>query len=131
MSVIVIFGSTGTAGSGAVRACLDHPDVVEVRAVTRRPLGLSHEKLVELTCTDFADLDPIAGHLAGVDCCLFCLGISASKVNGRSCCAMNFWCEASLSGEIPKMTMSFFWNSPIRSRNPWASLVQPDVLSLG
>lgn len=77
---VVIFGPTGTAGSGAVRACLDDSRVSEVRAVTRRPLGLSHEKLVEVACSSFGDLTDIAEQLRGVDTCLFCLGISASNV---------------------------------------------------
>lgn len=78
--VVVVFGATGTAGSGAVQAALDDPGVAEVRAVTRRPLERSHPKLVEVTCSNFADLRPIAGQLASVDICLFCLGISATRV---------------------------------------------------
>jgi uncharacterized protein YbjT (DUF2867 family) len=81
--VILIFGSTGTAGAGAVQACLDAPEISEVRAVTRRPLGLSHDKLVEVSCTDFADLTAIAEQFRGVDLCLYCLGISARKVKGE------------------------------------------------
>lgn len=81
--VVVVFGATGTAGSGAVRACLDDPDVAEVRAVTRRPLGVSHEKLREVTCSSFADLTPIAEHLRGVDVCLYCLGTSARNVGSE------------------------------------------------
>ncbi len=79
--IVAVFGSTGTAGSGAVQACLTDSRVTEVRAVTRRPLGLNHDKLVEVTCSDFANLAPVAEQLAGVDVCLFCLGVSASKVS--------------------------------------------------
>ncbi|MBN2496612.1 MAG: epimerase [Deltaproteobacteria bacterium] len=82
--VVVVFGSTGTAGNGAVHACLADPGVAEVRAVTRRPLGSSHPALVEVMCSDFADLSPIARHLRGVDTCLFCLGSSARKVSGEA-----------------------------------------------
>jgi len=79
-TTVVIFGSTGTAGSGAVRACLDVASVAEVRAVTRKPLGFTHSKLVEVTCADFENLAPIATALRGVDVCLFCLGVSARIV---------------------------------------------------
>jgi uncharacterized protein YbjT (DUF2867 family) len=82
--VIAVFGSTGTAGSGAIQAGLDDPRVSEVRAVTRRPLGSSHPKLVEVMCHDFADLGAIAAQLRGVDVCLFCLGISVSKVKDEA-----------------------------------------------
>jgi uncharacterized protein YbjT (DUF2867 family) len=81
--VVVVFGSTGTAGTGAVQACLAHSDVSEVRAVTRRPLGVTHAKLREVHWSDFSDLGGIAPRLRGVDCCLFCLGTSVRNVSGE------------------------------------------------
>lgn len=81
--VVLVFGSTGTAGTGAIDACLAEPSVAEVRAVTRRPLGVSHAKLREVRCSDFADLRDIARQLEGVDCCLFCLGTSVRNVKGE------------------------------------------------
>lgn len=81
--VIVVFGSTGTAGTGALHACLAEPGVAQVRAVTRRPLGLSHPKLREVRCSDFAHLEGIAQQLERVDCCLFCLGTSVRNVQGE------------------------------------------------
>jgi uncharacterized protein YbjT (DUF2867 family) len=82
-SVVLIFGATGTAGAGALQACLDEPAVSEVRAVTRRPLGVSHPKLREVSCSDFVNLSGIARELKGVDCCLFCLGTSVRNVDGE------------------------------------------------
>lgn len=79
----MVFGSTGTAGTGAVHACLADPSVSEVRAVTRRPLGASDPRLHEIHCTDFATLSGIAQQLQGVDCCLFCLGTSVRNVEGE------------------------------------------------
>jgi uncharacterized protein YbjT (DUF2867 family) len=75
-----VFGSTGTAGTGAVDACLADPAITEVRAVTRRPLAVSHAKVREVRCSDFARLDDIAPHFADVQCCLFCLGTSVRNV---------------------------------------------------
>jgi len=80
---VVVFGATGTAGQGAIEACLAAPDVSEVRAVTRRPLGRSRDRLVEVTCSNFADLTDIAQHLSGLATCLFCLGTSARNVSGE------------------------------------------------
>ena len=82
--VVLVFGSTGTAGSGVVRACLADPAVTEVRAVTRRPLGVDHPKLLPVMCSDFADMTAIAEHLRGVHACLYCLGVSATKVSGEA-----------------------------------------------
>lgn len=81
--VIVVFGSTGTAGTGVIRACLADPSISEVRAVTRRPLGYSHDKLREVVCSDFANLENIAEDLNGVDACLYCLGTSVRNVSGE------------------------------------------------
>ena len=81
--VVLIFGPTGTAGSGVLKACLNDPAVSEVRAVTRRPIAQSHPKLAEVMCSDFADFSEIASSFRGVDLCLFCLGISARNVSGE------------------------------------------------
>jgi uncharacterized protein YbjT (DUF2867 family) len=80
---VVVFGSTGTAGTGAIQACLAEPHVSEVRAVTRRPLGVSHPKLREVRCSNFADLAALAREFEGVDTCLFCLGTSVRNVKGE------------------------------------------------
>ena len=81
--IVVVFGSTGTAGAGAVHACLAEPSVSEIRAVTRRPLGISHPKLREIKWSDFANLAGVAEQLKGVDACLFCLGTSGRNVDGE------------------------------------------------
>lgn len=81
---VVVFGSTGTAGSGVIEACLTDPRVAEVRAVTRRALERSHAKLREVRCDDFANLAAIAPAFEGVDACLFCLGTSVRNVKGEA-----------------------------------------------
>ncbi len=75
---VVLFGSTGMIGSGALLECLDDDGVTAVTSVVRRPTGQSHPKLTEVTCADFADLAPIEDQLAGHDACLWCLGVSAA-----------------------------------------------------
>lgn len=77
---VAVFGATGAAGDGALRACLAAPEVAEVRAVLRRPTGVTDPKLRELVCADFADLGPLHDQLAGLDACFYCLGISVSQV---------------------------------------------------
>ena len=56
---------------------------------------------------------------------------SDSSVKGSEYLAANFWCDASLSGEMPSTTVSCAWISDQRSRKPQASFVQPGVSSLG
>ncbi len=77
---VAVFGATGAAGDGALRACLAAPEVTEVRAVLRRPTGRTDAKLREVVCRDFADLGPLHADLAGLDACFYCLGISVSHV---------------------------------------------------
>lgn len=77
---IALFGATGAAGTGALRACLAAPDVAEVVAVGRRAIGLTDPRLTELRHQDFTDLAPLGDQLAGIDACLYCLGVSQSQV---------------------------------------------------
>lgn len=74
---IVVFGSTGTAGSEAVRQAASDPRVEEVVAVTRRPLGLARVR--DAVVEDLADLSGVAELFEGAAACHYCLGISAGQ----------------------------------------------------
>lgn len=80
---ILLFGASGSAGGSVLRACLASPAVASVRALTRRPLGLTHPKLREIQHQDFADFSGCADAFRDVDACLYCLGISAMQVSGE------------------------------------------------
>lgn len=81
---ILIFGATGSAGGSVLRACFASPAVEEVRAVARRPLALEDPKLRVFVHGDYLEYSKIADAFAGVDACLFCLGISATQVSGEA-----------------------------------------------
>lgn len=83
---VAIFGATGLAGRGVLQACMEEPRVLELRAVVRRPLGRDDddERLRSVRCDDLGDPRPIARELEGIDAVLWCLGISASKVDGEA-----------------------------------------------
>jgi uncharacterized protein YbjT (DUF2867 family) len=81
---ILLFGATGSAGGSVLRACLAAPAVEEVRAIARRPPALAHGKLRVFLHQDFLDFAPVAEAFAGVDACLFCLGISVTQVSGEA-----------------------------------------------
>jgi len=81
---ILLFGATGSAGGSVLRACLASPAVEEVRAVVRRPLSVADPKLHVFVHGDYLDYSQIADAFAGVDACLFCLGISATQVSGEA-----------------------------------------------
>jgi len=61
---VILFGATGMVGQGALRECLLDPDVEEVLAVGRTPLGRKHAKIREIVHSDLYDLSPITPQLA-------------------------------------------------------------------
>ena len=77
---ILLFGATGSAGGSVLRACLDAPEVEEVRVVARRPPALAGAKLTVFVHADYLDYGAVAEAFGGVDACLYCLGISATQV---------------------------------------------------
>ena len=78
--IVLVFGATGLAGSGVLRACLDAPAVTAVRALVRRSTAVRHPKLREIVHADYLDYRAVAGEFAGVDACYFCLGVSVTQV---------------------------------------------------
>jgi uncharacterized protein YbjT (DUF2867 family) len=75
---VILFGTTGMIGQGALRECLRDPEVESVLAIGRSATGLEHAKLRELVHADLFDLSAIAAELSGYDACFFCLGVSAA-----------------------------------------------------
>ncbi len=80
---VLIFGATGAAGGSVLRACLEAAGVDEVRAISRRPLSVAHPKLYVFIHDNYLRYDGIEAAFAGVDACLFCLGISSTQVSGE------------------------------------------------
>jgi uncharacterized protein YbjT (DUF2867 family) len=74
---VILFGATGMVGQGVLRECLLDPDVEAVLAISRTPLGQSHEKLRVLIHDDFTNFTAIEAELWGYDACLFCVGITS------------------------------------------------------
>lgn len=77
----IVLGATGMVGEGVLLECLNHPDVVKILVINRKPGGVSHPKIQEIIHTDFSNLSPIASQLAGYNACFFCLGISSVGVS--------------------------------------------------
>ena len=80
---MLLFGATGTAGSGILRACLDDDAVREVRVIVRRPLDVQHPKLRVFTHTDYLDYTAVATAFESFDACLYALGISINQTSGE------------------------------------------------
>ncbi|OUJ74940.1 NAD-dependent epimerase/dehydratase family protein [Hymenobacter crusticola] len=73
----IVTGATGMVGEGVLHECLNHPEVEQVLAISRKPSGVTHPKLREIVHADFQNLTPIQDQLTGYDACFFCLGVSS------------------------------------------------------
>jgi uncharacterized protein YbjT (DUF2867 family) len=80
---ILLFGATGSAGSGVLAACLKAPVVSEVRAITRKPLQVTDAKLRNVLHSDYLDYGAVSEAFAGVDACFSCLGVSVTQVSNE------------------------------------------------
>jgi uncharacterized protein YbjT (DUF2867 family) len=81
---VLIFGGTGSAGRAVLKECLASDLVAEVRAITRRPLGETHEKLVTVLHNDYTDYAACPAAFEHVDACFYCLGKSVSQVENEA-----------------------------------------------
>jgi uncharacterized protein YbjT (DUF2867 family) len=81
---VLLFGATGTAGSGILRACLASPAVRDVRVVTRRAPAETHEKMRVFPHDDFLDYAKVQTAFEGLTACFYALGISVRQVPGEA-----------------------------------------------
>jgi uncharacterized protein YbjT (DUF2867 family) len=81
---VVLFGSTGMIGAGALLECLADSRVDSVLAVNRRPSTITHPKLREVVRDDLFDCGPIQPAFANADACFFCLGVSSAGMDEAS-----------------------------------------------
>jgi uncharacterized protein YbjT (DUF2867 family) len=78
---ILLFGATGSVGNSVLEACLAASIVEEVRAITRRPLMSTSDRLRTYVHKDFLNYATVEEAFRNIDACVFCLGISATQVS--------------------------------------------------
>lgn len=78
---VIVFGANGMVGGGALRECLEDPQVESVLAVGRHSCGLQHAKLRELVHRDLFDLQAVASDVEGFDACFYCVGVSSAGMS--------------------------------------------------
>jgi len=112
---LVIVGATGMVGGYALRYALEHPAVVRITAIGRRPLGISHPKLKNVLHSDFADCSALAGALSGQDAVVFCLGTYTGSVSDAALrtITVDYTIEFArvLRGYSPQVAFSFLSGS--------------------
>jgi uncharacterized protein YbjT (DUF2867 family) len=68
---LLIFGATGTAGGGVLKAALSSPVVQAVRVITRRPLSMADDKIRTYLHRDYLDFAAVSEAFQGVDACFY------------------------------------------------------------
>jgi hypothetical protein len=86
---IAIFGASGTAGDGILKAALSDPDVTRIRVITRRPTprieaGIAGGKVVMTQHLDFLDYFAVQDQLRDLDAVYWALGTSSRNVDDET-----------------------------------------------
>jgi len=84
--VVMVFGATGSAGDGLLKAAIEDPQVKKVYVITRRTsprieAGVASGKVEMRLHQDFTDYAPLADILAEVNTVLWGLGTSSLQVD--------------------------------------------------
>ncbi len=125
---VAIFGATGMVGLGVLLEALDSSMVDAVVTIGRKKADVSHPKLKQIIHSDFENFDPIAADLAGLDACLWCLGISSAGLSEKDYTRItyDFTMEAArvLLAQNPEMRFCFVSgagaDSSEKGRSMWA-----------
>src|SRR5688500_5419107 len=78
---VIITGSTGTVGSEVVRQAVADNDIEQVILLARNPADITHHKIKQVTHINFLDYSGLENVFNEADACVWCLGISQTKVN--------------------------------------------------
>ena len=82
LEAIAIFGASGTAGDGILKAALANPDVRKIHVITRRTTprieaGVASGKVQMTQHMDYLDYAAIREQMADVDAVFWAIGISS------------------------------------------------------
>lgn len=83
---VAIFGASGTAGDGILKAALANPDISKIHVITRRSTprieeGVDSGKVIMTLHQDYLDYASIREQLADVDATYWAIGISSLGVD--------------------------------------------------
>lgn len=138
---VIVTGATGMVGKGVLLECLDDINVTEVMSISRRPIGLSHAKLVELIHTDFSEFGSVIARLKGYDACFACMGVSSAGMKEDEYTRLTYDFTMALAQVLVKLNpnATFIYvsgqgTSTTESGTMWARVkgkTENDLLQLG
>lgn len=121
---VVVFGATGFVGWAVLHEALATPGVAEVVVVGRTPVGVQHPKLRELVVRDIGALGEVAGELAGVDACFWCLGTSSRGLDEETYTRITYTYAVSAAEQLgalnPGMSFCFVSGEGADGKAMWA-----------
>lgn len=80
---VIIMGSTGMLGQGALIECLEDTSIEEILVINRRPTNPTNAKIKEIVHKDFYNFSSLEEALKGYDACFFCLGVSSAGMKEK------------------------------------------------
>lgn len=88
-ATVAIFGASGTAGDGILKAAMTNPDIDTIRVITRRITarmeeGVSSGKVHVIVHTDYLDYAAIREQVAEVDAVFWAIGLSSLGVDEKT-----------------------------------------------
>ena len=81
MKNVIIAGSNGMIGNLILNLCLQRADVEKVTSITRKPLKITHPKLVEVLHQDFLNFSNVEKYFENQDICFYCVGVYTGGVS--------------------------------------------------
>jgi len=125
---VIITGTTGMVGEGALHDCLLHEDVEQVLAINRKNCGISHPKLKEIIHADFFDFSSIENQLQNYNACFFCLGVSSIGMNEETYTKLSYTLTMHVAQTLSRLNtdMTFCYisgahtDSSEKGRSMWA-----------
>jgi uncharacterized protein YbjT (DUF2867 family) len=105
---VVIFGSSGMVGQGALREALLDPGVREVTTVVRTASGQTHPKLREVVHKDVLEL---AGLDLSCDACFFAIGVTSAGLSEEAYTRATYDTAISAAKAVLSPTTTFIFVS--------------------
>ena len=86
---VALFGASGTAGDGILKAALANPEIRKIHVVTRRSTprifaGVETGKVEMTMHTDYLDYSAIEAQIAGADAVYWAIGLSSIGVDEKT-----------------------------------------------
>ncbi len=77
---VIITGATGMVGNLVLQECLLSDEIQSILSISRKPCGVSHEKLTEIIHDDFTRYKGLEKHFNDIDIAYFCIGVYTGEV---------------------------------------------------